>query len=53
MFASVNPDLLQCLDLLAASFDCSTNKLGYKILPDYLRILQGDGISYLSIGEAI
>ena len=38
-----------CLNILGSKFGYSTNKKGYKVLPDYLRILQGDGISYKTL----
>ncbi|MDA9004119.1 nicotinate phosphoribosyltransferase, partial [bacterium] len=37
---------------LMAKFGCTTNKKGYKVLPDYVRVIQGDGINLQSL-EAI
>ena len=31
----------------------TTNSKGYKVLPPYLRVIQGDGISYESLGEIL
>ena len=32
-----------------SKFGTTTNSKGYKLLPPYLRVIQGDGISYESI----
>jgi len=37
---------LQVLDILGKKFGFETNSKGKKVLPRYLRVLQGDGISY-------
>jgi len=34
-------------------FGYTTNKKGYKVLPDYVRVIQGDGINHISIGEIL
>ena len=39
----------QCLDLLEENFGSRTNSKGYKMLPDYLRMIQGDGITLPSL----
>ena len=39
----------QVLKLLGDRFGCTENTKGYKVLPPYLRVIQGDGISYESI----
>ncbi|WKX99999.1 hypothetical protein Q1695_014683 [Nippostrongylus brasiliensis] len=44
--------LLTVLGLLEEKFPVTKNKKGYKVLPPYLRVIQGDGITYESI-EAI
>ena len=31
----------------------SKNSKGYKMLPNYLRVIQGDGISYETLGEIL
>ncbi len=41
------------LELLSESFDIRTNSKGYKVLPSYLRVIQGDGISYETLGEIL
>ena len=35
----------KCLDLLGEAFGFTVNTKGYKVLPDFVRIIQGDGIS--------
>lgn len=39
----------QSLDILAAKFGAALNSKGYKVLPSYIRLIQGDGISVDSI----
>lgn len=43
---------VQVLEILGAKFGSTTNTKGYKMLPPYLRVIQGDGISYETL-EAI
>ncbi len=38
--------------MLGKKFGTNNNKKGYKMLPPYLRVIQGDGISYETL-EAI
>ncbi|PAV89697.1 hypothetical protein WR25_16713 [Diploscapter pachys] len=45
IFERGNNDATLILKLLEESFPVTINELGYKVLPDYIRILQGDGIS--------
>ncbi|KAJ1357192.1 hypothetical protein KIN20_015273 [Parelaphostrongylus tenuis] len=40
--------LIKVLTLLEESFPVTVNSRGYKILPAYLRVVQGDGINYES-----
>ncbi|CAL4067443.1 unnamed protein product [Meganyctiphanes norvegica] len=42
--------VVKCLEILGAAFGTSTNSKGYKVLPPYIRLIQGDGISYKSLG---
>ena len=42
----------KCVALLMEKFGYST-KDGYKILPDYIRVLQGDGINEMSISHIL
>ena len=42
-----------CLDTLGEHFGYKTNDKGYKVLPDFLRLIQGDGISRYSLGGII
>ncbi|VUD41792.1 hypothetical protein TDB9533_00561 [Thalassocella blandensis] len=44
--------VVKTVEKLMARFGCTTNALGYRVLPDYIRVIQGDGISLQSI-EAI
>jgi nicotinamide phosphoribosyltransferase len=36
---------------LIESFGCTVNKKGYKVLPDYIRVVQGDGITLDSLRD--
>nr|CDP98329.1 Bm10484 [Brugia malayi] len=46
-------DPSQVLNLLAEKFPVVTNSKGYRLLPSYLRVMQGDGICYESIGKIL
>ena len=41
------------LDLLAEKFGTTTNKKGYELLPPYIRVIQGDGVSAESIDQIL
>ncbi len=43
--------LLKIYEILFAKFGFVTNSKGYKVLPTQVRVIQGDGINYESIGE--
>ena len=43
----------EALERLAVKFGTTINSKGYKILPDYVRIIQGDGISPQTLGKII
>jgi nicotinamide phosphoribosyltransferase len=45
----------QLLDLLGEAFkeDVTTTSTGHKMLPPYIRMIQGDGISYESLGTIL
>lgn len=43
----------EALERLAVKFGTTINSKGYKVLPDYVRIIQGDGISPQSLGKII
>uniref|UniRef100_A0A3B3QP91 Nicotinamide phosphoribosyltransferase n=1 Tax=Paramormyrops kingsleyae TaxID=1676925 RepID=A0A3B3QP91_9TELE len=45
--------LLQVIKILEDCFGCSLNSMGYKLLPSYLRIIQGDGIDLGSVDEVL
>ena len=42
-----------CLDILSEKFGHTVNNKGYKVLPDYIRIIQGDGISRHTLKDII
>jgi len=43
----------EILNALGEKFPTTVNSKGYKMLPDYLRIIQGDGINQVSIGKIL
>ena len=43
----------QILDILGSKFGVTKNSKGFKMLPSYIRIIQGDGISYETLGEVL
>jgi len=45
--------VLQLLEIFGEKFGFSKNKKGYKVLPPYIRILQGDGINLESSKEIL
>ncbi|XP_076332741.1 nicotinamide phosphoribosyltransferase-like isoform X1 [Tachypleus tridentatus] len=45
--------VLKVLDILGKQFGTTKNRKGYKLLPPYLRLIQGDGISYKSLGPIL
>ncbi|TKS70566.1 Nicotinamide phosphoribosyltransferase [Collichthys lucidus] len=45
--------LIEVLKILEECFGCSLNSVGYKVLPSYLRIIQGDGIDLNSVEEIL
>lgn len=42
--------VVKVLNILGEKFGFTTNSKGFKLLPSYLRVIQGDGISYDSLG---
>lgn len=38
---------------LGSKFGTTINSKGYKLLPSYLRVIQGDGISYETLREIL
>ena len=59
-FLVVRPDsgdpkevLRRVFDILGDKFGFSTNSKGFKVLPQYIRVIQGDGISYDSLGHIL
>jgi len=45
--------ILKCLQLLEAKVGMTTNSKGYKVLPSYFRLIQGDGVNEESIGHIL
>ena len=45
--------VVKCLELLGEKFGTSTTSTGHKMLPKHVRVLQGDGISYETVGEIL
>ncbi|XP_036357641.1 nicotinamide phosphoribosyltransferase-like [Octopus sinensis] len=50
---SGNPSdvVIKVLEILGRKFGTSTNSKGYKLLPPYIRVIQGDGVSYETLEE--
>lgn len=44
---------VECVKLLAGKFGSVENSAGYKVLPDFIRVLQGDGINQDSIDQIL
>jgi len=56
-FLGVRPDsgdpkemVIKVLDILGEKFEYTINAKGFRVLPEYLKVIQGDGISYDSLG---
>ncbi|XP_071961446.1 nicotinamide phosphoribosyltransferase-like [Antedon mediterranea] len=48
------PDVvIKVLEILGKAFGTTDNSKGYKVLPDYIRIIQGDGINYEMLGTVL
>ncbi len=45
--------VLKTMQKLEQFFGCSVNNKGYKVLPPYVRVIQGDGVTITSIGEIL
>lgn len=45
--------IFQVLEILGSKFGTTINSKGYKLLPPCIRIIQGDGISFDSLGEIL
>lgn len=44
---------VEIMNLLAEKFSVKTNSKGYKMLPDYLRVIQGDEVNPVSIKKCL
>lgn len=42
---------IQVLDILGKKFPVTENSKGYKLLPPYLRVIQGDGVDINTLQE--
>ncbi|CAE7699841.1 Nampt, partial [Symbiodinium sp. CCMP2456] len=45
--------VVEVLERLSKHFPVTTNSAGFKVLPPYIRVIQGDGISYESLKEIL
>lgn len=45
--------LLQVLEILGSQFGTLTNSKGFRLLPPCIKIIQGDGISYETLGAIL
>lgn len=45
--------VVKCLQLLEEAFGSTINRKGYKVLPSYVRLIQGDGINEESLPEIL
>ncbi len=45
--------VLKILEILANKFGTTTNDKGYKVLPPYIRVIQGDGVNENSINDIL
>eukprot|EP00908_Phaeocystis_cordata_P016901 Transcript_28221.p4 GENE.Transcript_28221~~Transcript_28221.p4 ORF type:complete len:227 (-),score=137.28 Transcript_28221:386-1066(-) len=52
---SGDPPVIVCevLELLAEAFGTEKTETGHKLLPPYIRVIQGDGVSYESLGTIL
>uniref|UniRef100_A0A5K3EXP4 Nicotinamide phosphoribosyltransferase n=2 Tax=Mesocestoides corti TaxID=53468 RepID=A0A5K3EXP4_MESCO len=52
---SGNPEkvVVKVLEILGDKFGYTFNSLGYKVLPPYLRLIQGDGVNLESLGRIL
>lgn len=45
--------VLKVISILGDKLGCTTNTKGYKVLNPHIRVIQGDGVNYQSIGEIL
>ena len=48
-----NSTVLDCLEILGEAFGTSRNAKGYRLLPEYIRLIQGDGITRRSLPRLV
>jgi hypothetical protein len=51
--AKFNADVARVFDILAAKFGFTTNAKGYRVLPPYVRVIQGDGVNLFTIQNVL
>jgi len=52
---SGDPPVIVCelLEILAEKFGTTTTETGHKLLPPYIRLIQGDGVSYETLAQIL
>jgi len=45
--------VLKVCEILLKQFGCTTTSTGHRLLPSYIRVIQGDGVSYETIPEIL
>ncbi|WP_444920636.1 nicotinate phosphoribosyltransferase [Microbulbifer sp. CnH-101-G] len=45
--------VVECIERLMRIFGAHTNSKGYRVLPDYIRVIQGDSISRITIPQIL
>ena len=45
--------ITEAIERLMVRFGCRTNQKGYRVLPDFIRVIQGDGISLITIEQIL
>jgi len=43
----------KCLEILISKFGCTTTSTGHRLLPNYIRMIQGDGVNCESIQQIL
>ncbi|XP_071531453.1 nicotinamide phosphoribosyltransferase-like isoform X3 [Panulirus ornatus] len=43
----------KCLEILGSAYGTRENSKGFRLLPPYIKVIQGDGISYRTIGAIL
>ncbi|XP_064091267.1 nicotinamide phosphoribosyltransferase-like isoform X1 [Macrobrachium nipponense] len=45
--------VLKCLEILEKAFGTEKNSKGYKVLPEYIKVVQADGINYQALASIL